>query len=69
MYQLYRIERRKNGEYILRYALSAGTLSEIDAIATKWAREGHLVTWFPAPDPEGAWKTDNQLVKEYFDER
>ncbi len=64
MYQLYRIERRKNGEYILRCALSAKTLSEIDMIATKWAREGHLVTCFPAPDPEGAWKTIEQLIKE-----
>ena len=64
MYQLYRMERRKNGEYILRYALSARTLSEIDMIATKWAREGHLVVCFPAPDPEGAWKTIEQLTKE-----
>jgi hypothetical protein len=69
MYQLYRMERRKNGEYILKYVLSAQTMSEIDIIATKWSREGHLVTWFPAPIPGNAWKTDDDLVKEYFNER
>ena len=66
MYQLYRMERRKNGEYILRYALSASTLSEIDMVASKWAKEGHLVACFPEPRPEEAWKTKEQLVKEYL---
>lgn len=61
------MKRRKNGEYILRYALSASTLSEIDTIATKWAREGHYVQCFPEPRPDEAWKTEEQLVKEYLD--
>ena len=64
MYQIYRMERRKNGEYILVYTQSAPTLLEIDEAATKFAREGHSVVCFTAPDPEGAWKTFEQLVKE-----
>ena len=52
MYQLYYLEPKKNGELILRYALSRPTLSAITEIASKWAANGKEVICIPAPTIE-----------------